>query len=292
MNMLEAAAGYCAATFQPCGSCGQCTHPSGRCSGSCRVCSEEVNYHRGGRADYDCQNFMYYYMCRYAWKYCSEILYAVEEIDFSRPATYTILSLGCGGAPDLMAFALHFDEKDGTNISYMGYDANPYWNIIHALVYGYAQAHGIATKFFIKNIFDILADDKTELYSSNIVILQYLISHFPPEKRYELAGMLFDGLIRKVLKHPSRVSPTLFLLNDIDHADVRKYYDLFLEKLAQSDCAFSSMRRHFKERESDYGDGSVQYASCNNRFSIPETIKTDFDCAIKCSSAQLFVKVE
>lgn len=293
MNLIEAATSYCSAAFQRCGTCRSCTHPKGICSGGCRECSEEVNFHKkGGRTDYDCQNFMYYYMCRYSWKYCSEILYAIEQIDLSRYSSYAILSLGCGGAPDLMAFEMGSLENGGKNIAYTGYDANPYWKIIHALIYGYAQARGIAAKFFIKNIFEALADGETEMHHYNIVVLQYIISHFQPEERYDLAGKLFDGLIRKVLNHPRRMSPTLFLLNDIDHVDVRNFYDLFLSKLTAANCRFSSMRRHFKEREYDCGDGSTQYASWSNKFFIPETIKNDFDCAIKCTSAQLIVEVE
>lgn len=293
MSMLEAATSYCAAMFQQYAICRHCTHPSGRCSGSCRDCSEQVNYHKdGGRTDYDCQNFMYYYTCRYSWKYCSEILYAMEQIDSSRYPAYNILSLGCGGAPDLMAFEMRFPEADGKSIAYTGYDANPYWQIIHALIYGYAQARGIAARFLTQNIFAALDDEKTELHSFNIIILQYLISHFQPDGRSDSAERLFAGLINKILRHPARVSPTLFLLNDIDHSDIRNCYALFLRKLSESGySATIIIRRHFKEREYDYGDDSTQHVSQNNKFSIPETIKTKFDCAIRCTSAQLIVEV-
>ena len=57
----------------------------------------------------NCQNYIYYYTVKYSWKYASEIMYALKMLDFSKYPQYQILSLGCGNAPDLMAFdALRF----------------------------------------------------------------------------------------------------------------------------------------------------------------------------------------
>lgn len=292
MSMLEAVTSCCAAMFQQSGTCRQCTHPSGRCSGSCRDCSRQVNFHEGGRTDYDCQKFIYYYMCRYSWKYCSEILYALDKIDFSCYPAYSILSLGCGGAPDLMAFESCIPETCGKSIAYTGYDANPYWAPVHMFLNGYAQCRGISARFGTKNIFDVLADGTAGLYTYNIIIMEYLLSHFQPENRYALVEKLFEGLITRIVENPFRACPVLFLFNEIDHYSVTCYYDIFLQILMQRGHDFTTLRLHFSDRREDYNDGSFQYESARNKFSIPETIKTNFDCAIRCTSAQLIVEVK
>ena len=84
MSLIETLTEYCDQVYCNMGPCVRCTHPSGRCSGGCKQCSEEVNYHRnisGCRSEYNCQKFLYYYVCRYSWKYCSEIIHALDVIN-------------------------------------------------------------------------------------------------------------------------------------------------------------------------------------------------------------------
>lgn len=293
MSLLDILTSYCANQYSMCGNCLHCTHPSGRCSGSCLKCADEVNYHReDGRTDYDCQNFMYYYVCRYSWKYCSEIMYALEQIDLSRYPVYNILSVGCGGAPDLMAFEKKISEQDTNKIFYIGYDINPYWNPIHDKIHQYAQSQSIQAKFVGNDIFDVLSDGKPAKQHYNIIVLEYLLSHFPVQNRVNRAGKLFDGLLQNVLQNRLTGSRFLFLINDIDHYQVRECFDLLLQKLNEKGYHALDIRRmHFASRSSDYHDGSIQYSTCNNRFSIPEDMKEKFNCAINCTSAQLIVEV-
>lgn len=58
-----------------------------------------------------------FYVCDYSAKYTSELLYlmrksqALEEID-----DYHVLSIGCGGCPDLMAFEQYCHENHMINL--------------------------------------------------------------------------------------------------------------------------------------------------------------------------------
>lgn len=191
-----------------------------------------------------------------------------------------------------MAFESYIPETCGKSIAYTGYDANPYWVPVHMFLSGYAQCRGIAARFGTKNIFDVLADGTAGLYAYNIIIMEYLLSHFQPENRYALVVKLFEGLITRIVENPFRPSPVLFLFNEIDHYSVTCYYDKFLQILMQRGHDFTTLRLHFSDRREDYNDGSFQYESARNKFSIPETIKTNFDCAIRCTSAQLIVEVK
>lgn len=292
MSLLDTLTAYCADQFFKYGDCLQCSHPSGRCSGSCLNCSEEVNFHKtGGRTDYDCQKFMYYYVCRYSWKYCSEIMYALEQISLSDYPAYNILSVGCGGAPDLMAFEEIMSVLDMKNIFYKGYDVNPFWSPIHRAIEQYTLSTQYAyAELITKDIFDALRGGELVAHNYNIIVLEYLLSHFPPQNRANWANELFDGLLQNVLPNRLDKSPFLFLINDIDHFQVRDCFDVFLQKLKVAGYHGSYMRKHFRDR--DYNDGSTQYSTWNNRFPIPETMKENFDCAINCTSAQLIVEVQ
>ena len=294
MSLLNFLTSYCVDQFYRYGDCLYCTHPSGRCSGSCLNCSEEVNFHRkGGRTDYDCQKFMYYYVCRYSWKYCSEIMYALEQIGLSDYPAYNILSVGCGGAPDLMAFEEMESAWDTKEIFYKGCDANRYWTPIHGAISQYASStQNINAKFINRDIFDVLGSGKPAVHHYNIIVLEYLLSHFPPNNRVYLADILFSQLIEVVLSNRLSDSPFLFIINDIDHYSVRPLFDILLNKLHNAGHCFSYQKSHFKRRNSDYNDGSSEYFSDQNKFIIPDEIKDEFNCAINCTSTQLIVEVQ
>ena len=104
--LMQRLANYCDSHFKKCDECGRkCTHPSGKCSGCCADCLKEIQYHRSnGRTKYDCKNMLRYYTCHTIWKRCSEMMYALETVDLEKCPRFNILSIGCGAAPDLMAF--------------------------------------------------------------------------------------------------------------------------------------------------------------------------------------------
>lgn len=290
MSLIENLTSFCSDVYKNYGECEHCSHPSGHCSGGCRKCSEEVNFHKkNGRTDYDCQKFMYYYVCRYSWKYCSEIIHLLDTINLDEYPEYRILSLGCGAAPDLMAF----EEKNnnGKDILYRGYDINPYWAPIYHEIENYAEDASLDVRFFQKNIFDVINRQKASKKQYNVIVLEYLLSHFSSCEREELAEELFDGIIQFALTKRYPHSPFLIIINDIDHYEIRDTFDILITKLADNDYRCTYSKYHFKSRWKDFGDGSSQYASNLNCFSIPEKQKELFDCAITCSSAQLVIEV-
>lgn len=291
MSLIHSLTSHCDMMYCNYGPCIACSHPSGHCSGGCLQCSEEVNFHQAGkRADYNCQKFLYYYVCRYSWKYCSEIMYALDVIDLRKYPHFNILSLGCGGTPDLMAFEeLNSESKP---VLYHGYDVNPYWEPIQNQITAYARStQKIDAVFNIKNIFDVLNSGELLNQQYNVVVLEYLLSHFPDLHRNQMAARLFDGLINQVILNRATNIPFLILVNDIDHYKVRNLFDVLLEKIKTTKCPGMAYKFHFSPRSKDYGDGSSQYDSCMNRFAIPEAMKSSYACAINCSSAQFIIEL-
>lgn len=282
---------WCATNYRSL-ECNVCTHPSGRCSGSCKNCSEEVNYHKNGncRSDYDCQKFLYYYVCRYSWKYCSEIMYALEQVHLRSYPCYHIVSVGCGGAADLMAFE-QINQQQPKDLYYKGYDINPLWEPIQNEIEQYMMDNGHCAKFRRKDIFERLNHGKPANHAYNIVVMEYLISHFSENCRTALAEELFEGIVEQIIVNRIQDSPFLIIINDIDHYSVRSCFDNLLDMLTQYGFHFKFAKLHFSDRQRDYNDGSQQYASRANKFYIPDSIKGQFDCAITCTSAQLIVEI-
>ena len=180
MSLIHDLTEFCDQEYKPhCQNdpCLDCTHPSGKCSGSCLECSKQINYHtEGGRSLYNCQNYIYYYTVKYSWKYASEIMYALKMLDFSKYPQYQILSLGCGNAPDLMAFdALRFTYGN-KNFSYRGYDISDCWQTIHRKIIDYSAIYPNATvQFEISDVFDGLVVNNIYKFSYNIVVINYLL---------------------------------------------------------------------------------------------------------------------
>ena len=107
---------YCNAEYRNADTthlCHDCNHPS-ECSGSCKNCLEHVHYpskYPNGKKDYDCENMINFHVCDYINKYASEMLYLLRKSEkLKEIEEYHILSIGCGAAPDLMAYDLWRDR--------------------------------------------------------------------------------------------------------------------------------------------------------------------------------------
>jgi len=217
-------------------------------------------------------------------------MYALESIALDDYPYYKILSLGCGAAPDLMAFE-QINSKYKKKMGYRGCDINPLWENLHKKIEAYCSENEIAKKFETKDVFDVLSEMKNFKIPFNVVIMQYLISSFPNNQRANLTSALFEGLINNVISKKRNNEPLLVIINDLDHNTLaRNYFQLLLSMLKNRGFHGSVSKRHFTTRSKDYGDKSVQYKNANNKFIIPYAIEK-FDCAVKCSSAQIIIEV-
>lgn len=166
---------YCDEQYQS-GECGACTGKDrcvNECDGNCKLCLDDIHFHeQQRRTQYDCERLLYYYVCRYSYKYCSEMIYALRQIDLSDYPYFHILSMGCGGAPDLMAFQyMNYPQK----LSYVGLDKNVYWEEIHNFI---IDNYDDGKVQFLRNIDVLQYFDNREITKCNVIIIQYLISYF------------------------------------------------------------------------------------------------------------------
>ena len=292
--LMQRLANYCDSYFKKCDECGgKCTHPSGKCGGSCADCLKEIQYHRtDGRTEYDCKNMLRYYTCHTVWKRCSEVMYALETLDLRKYSNFNILSIGCGAAPDLMAFNQIAESK---KISYHGVDIAAKWKDLHDFIA--RNADNTDVDFERQDIYAMLDEVSTTkaLHGSyNVLVLQYMIAGHIYSDRAEKIDFLFDEIIDKLIAKKPKASPFLLIINDIDHKSwITDYFNLFVKKLRKRGFEFGYNKRHFKPREDGENAGSKLYASRVNRFTsiIPTEHREKYNAHAPCSAAQLIVEV-
>ena len=144
--LIEDLVSFCDEEYQnsECFICTAKTTCESACGENCKQCLDDIHFHHHKyRDEYDCEKLLDYYVCRYSYKYCSEIIYALSQLNLSHYPYFHILSLGCGGAPDLMAFE-YMKYKQG--ISYIGVDKNVYWRKIHNFIKDNFQGGGVKFK--------------------------------------------------------------------------------------------------------------------------------------------------
>ena len=190
-------------------NCDDCSNAT-ICGHDCKECLDDIHYHRNNlRSDYSCRKLLDYYVCRYSYKYCSEIRYALQEIDHDRYRDFSILSLGCGGAADLMAF----DEVCSEKINkYYGIDINEYWDTIHEQI---KCVSGYKVKFST-NV-DVLSYLRTNnIMNYNVIIIEYLVSFFYKEIGEMGISQFFDDIIESIVSNKRYDTPMLIIINDVD----------------------------------------------------------------------------
>lgn len=217
------------------GRCGAQCDNAENCEHDCNVCLDQVHWfqERKGRRDYDCPLLLMQYVLRFTGKYSAQIRSALEHVDLARYPEYNIFSIGCGGAPDLMAFEEIAGEK---RICYKGYDRNPLWEEIHGQIEQYAKnTSNLRARLRQKDIFDVLSSGRPQHRRYNIVIIQYLLSHLYNTGQSGRIQKLFDYIIEDLLADRHKNRPFLIILADIDYwGKGRNTWYTFLDKLEEA----------------------------------------------------------
>lgn len=243
------------------GECGQNCNNADACEHDCDNCLNQVHWfpQYGGRCDYDCPYLLLKYVVRYTNKYSSQIVSALQNVDLSRYPKYHIFSIGCGAAPDLMAFE---EETSGKEIYYKGYDRNPLWEKIHNKIEMYAEdTDRIEAKLRRKDIFDVFSKNKPRNQQYNIVVIQYLLSHLYNIGLEDKIELLFDYVIDNILARRLDKSPFLIIITDIDSVNKGRntWYHL-LDKLENQGYFGKAYAR------SAFVDGDLGKARWSNYF--------------------------
>lgn len=269
-----------------CSNCGTCGKEK-FCNNDCTECLDDLHYHRNIiRSAYDCEHLLDFYVCRYTHKYCSEIIYALESLDLSRYPYFNILSLGCGGAPGLMAFD-YMNYSQG--IKYRGIDNNSYWEKIHNKIKTYSFDKDIE---FYRDI-DVLAYFKhATIENCNIIIIEYLISFFYEQIGESGVKEWFKQLAKQIVKYKPTDSPLLIIINDADSINTGRDSFLHFKRIIEAEGNIVSFQKKRCFLNPSHYVGASLYSSNKNKFDISSNFQKDYKVAVLCKSAQLILEVK
>lgn len=295
-SLFEMVVNYCHRQYTSAG-CEKCDHsdgcPGNPC-GNCKQCLEEVHYpfrYLNGRNDYDCDRMMHFYVCDYTEKYASEMLYlmrkstALNEIE-----DYHVLSIGCGACPDLMAMERYCHEISATkSISYLGIDINERWRNIHQEISKYKTTTIQNTRF---EYLDAVTDNFT-IADANVVVLQYVISHFYNNGQITQIKKFFQKMIDAIISKRQKEVPLVILINDVNSNNRgRDYFADLLNELKNSDFHGSYGKYYFDYNivnpAQRYG---IKHESRETLFNLPREFGRIYQPWRDCSSAQLLIEV-
>lgn len=278
---------------EKCNCKNECTHPS-NCPNGCESCLEQVHFptkSTNGRIDYNCDNIINYYTCKYMYKYSSEIEYALYNINkLNKFGNFNILSIGCGACPDLVAIE-NFCEKENIkkSIHYYGIDMNTKWSPIHDIIKQYAIGEKWDVNYKYEEINEVFKQLHFKNY--NILILQYVISHFLNTGKVP-TNDFFDSLIKNVIQYMPAKS--LIIINDVNsyNRGRNSLYCIF-DKLEKAGIKYSRQEKYFDFRLKSDGQriGSAYINSDVLHYSTDIDFNVKYSPWLNCTSFQLIIEL-
>lgn len=282
--------------LKPQNNCINCNHQN-RCPGTCKNCLYEIHFPEkeenkaNGRKEYNCPVLMNYYVCDYSFKYASEMLYLLRVCNsINRLDEYNILSIGCGGSPDLMAFETFIHERnDQKIINYLGLDRNGLWEPIHNGIQAYQSEIFNNINYTNIDANDYFLQPANHIF--NILILQYVISYIHHDNPRTLFHF-FDLLIDNFILHKQAGEPLIILVNDVNSCNRgRDFFNILASRISQRQLNPIISRYYFdyqiKAESQRFG---IMHPTNNILYDIHERFEL-YDPWRVCSSAQMIIEI-
>lgn len=274
--------------------CQDCTHPT-KCSGNCKNCLEQIHYptrYPNGKKDYDCENLINFYVCDYTNKYASEMLYLLRQSKkLKEIKEYHIISIGCGAAPDLMAFEQYVNETNQSHkISYCGIDVNPLWQNIHDRIKRY-NSEIIKTKFKIKDATKYF--NNHQIKDTNVIVLQYVISHFYNTGQISDIKRFFTDLVKNVIDNKVYKEPLIVLINDVNSCyRGRDFFEGLVRILKENKFKARYYPFYFDYRiQNEFQKFGDKHPRNNTLFDLDGIDLDIYEPWKECSSAQMLIEI-
>ncbi len=236
---------------------------------------------------------LYHYVCQYSLRYASELLYGLrsKEDFLSTFSSYSIMSIGCGGCADLMAFEkfandLHLSQ----NIRYTGFDINPLWSPIHNRISRYCDEKNITRRFFIEDA--IQHFQKYYHNSANVIVISYLLSYLYNTAHKNDILLFFDLIINNVVIRNN--DKKLIIINDVNSCNRgRDYFPKLIDKLKKKGLHGTYSFRYFdSDKLNKFQRNGEPYESNSPLFVMDANKKREYHVDRWCRSAQLIVEVQ
>ena len=278
--------------------CRNCNHLK-KCPGSCKKCLEEVHYPKkypNGKKDYNCENMINFYVCDYTNKYASEMLYLLRKSKMLKKIDeYHILSIGCGAAPDLMAFEKYVNEtRNYHKISYYGIDVNPLWEKIHDRIKRYVHNSDTIIKTRFKYDDAIKYFDEHQINGTNVIVLQYVISHFYNTEQIEAIQNFFSYIVKNVIENRNINEPFVILINDVNSCNRGRDFFIDLARILAVNKFEGKVYKYYFDYkiQNDFQRYGAKHPSNNTLFDFYGIDLDIYEPWVNCSSAQMLIEID
>lgn len=270
------------------GACSDCMNS---CGGDCEECLRCMFFENDERR-YDCNNITNYYLCKYLYRYSSEIEYLVNQVSpLNQLRKFKLMSIGCGPCSDLFGFLNYIENNDIEKpLSFLGIDLNDIWKPIHCETESLLEDNdNINVSFIYRDIFKIIRRLKIDknTWKPNILSFQYVISDMILHEGKKYVNSFIDDVIDNIVFYMPENS--FIILNDINHnKKARDCFDYFEQRMKQCYTKTKSYKYHFLNNNGNkytfpYG---CQHDDNNITMEVPEEIEF-YSPWMFCASAQL-----
>lgn len=267
----------------------KCDHCENNCQGGCEECLNAIHFSHDDRP-YNCSNIVYFYTCKYTYKYSSEVDILISKLKSLKSfKAFNVLSIGCGPCTELIGL-LRCSERSGFNkpITYAAFEMNEIWKPIHGFFidqfknlsnnnirFSYSDACQAIPRLNLRNV----------EWKPNILILQYVLSDM--DKASMQIKPFIDDLFSKVISYMPLYS--YIIINDINHWKARQWFDYLKNKFNKKYIAWN-YRGYFENNNRKAYEYGTMHTS--NRLTCPvdNVIDRKYHPWKFCSSAHLVLK--
>lgn len=235
--------------------------------------------HFSHNKDYSCNKLIYSYIFKYYHRYVSEISYVLKNIYQSKSISgeLSILSLGCGGSPELLAIN---ELLPNVKLNYLGIDRNTLWKEVHYKNVKYINGKVRYNYSEIFDLFNIEGNDLSKL-EYDLVFIQYFISSLLYNSEESEVVRIFKHIARRIFNR-LKVGSNIVLC-DINNG---QYFVNVIEKLIESELfknfevkyyTFPSTRKKFRESTEKFNSSKII-------FNISKDFQKEFNSHVECNS--------
>jgi hypothetical protein len=275
----------------------KCTY-AGFCpnTGECGSCLKLVHFPDRVKEDapqrqYDCTHMADYYVCKYACKYISELIYAFVQLqDLKNKRTLKVLSFGCGPCTDLLALD-HLRQQQiysYDTLEYRGVDyGRDVWANIHNDISTMISEDDIVVKFYYNDVIKLISTIANGTWIPDLVVFQYFFSDMNKNSPKQEIANFMNTFAKYANTKMGDCSYIVF--NDINlsvsYGGGREYFDR-IHNLLDGGC-YTTGHFHNEIRPNTYEYGQI-FPDNSLFFDINGlTLYQPFE---SCSSAQMIYK--
>lgn len=280
--------------------CTNCSYEN-FCSGYCKDCLDHIHNHKHAPSGapirkYDCRNMADFYVCKYSYRYTSELIYAFQRTKSLKEKSHIkILSFGCGPCTDL--FALDYLQSTGEycfeTYEYRGIDySKNVWNNIHSDIRTNVSNNS-TIKFYYEDACKVIDDICNGTWTPDLIVFQYVFSDMHKHSGYTNVTSFINKFSQYV---NNKINGNSYIvINDINldrsRGGGRGYFDDLKNKIDNKKMRKGRFHNDNKDFTYPYGDNSDGEFPCNeNLFTWDTDWGMRYSPFNSCASAQMIIK--